>query len=678
MAKKPGRNTLAYLLLVGTLAFGTLVGCSSNSTESETTPDSSTETGEETTGDTNTQDELVVIKYGTHEESRENPNYVDPVTGEPVMGEEEREMKLEALEIVKEELGVDFQFVQYPGDPEEVLLQSVMAGDPIADIVRLPSGTQGTILGQNVLQPLDDYTEYLGDEVVPEIYGGDYFIRVRGNNVHPLSPLMYNINYIEAVPGLKVDGKTMYPTDIYEMGEWTWSNFQAYLDVIDDFYANSQGPERPENRIDSYVAHYQEVALSALQSAGGSIYGAEGLEVDSPETIEGVNFAKNLIDEGLLNPLLKDDGTSNPNTDGLLDAFSKGEAVFTQFHDWRAGGMSNDLANRGESLGFIPFPRPDDMAFDDPEYRQVRTGGESFGILKGIEEENIPLAIQAYHLFDDAYNELYLERYGEPYVDIELVFDRMHPEVGEAMDTIYQESLAKTTVNELSNLVGVYGQFLTLVGDSFFGINGTPEFETAITADRAKFDETISEIETTLASGETKDNVGPNITQITPETYVYPVGTDLSTIDFTSNMAVVDNIDGELESSIITVDTSATDTATPGVYWPGLIVKAVDSLENEGKSGFNITIYNPDNTTAPTLTLKEEYRTVAVNEDVAAINWTGDFVDQAVDADGIPVKEVVADVAQLDTTTAGEYTVKLTATDHAGNTTSVDVKVVVE
>ena len=39
------------------------------------------------------------------------------------------------------------------------------------------------------------------------------------------------------------------------------------------------------------------------------------------------------------------------------------------------------------------------MEFDDPNYRQARTGGETWGILRGVDEEKIPLAIQAYEMF---------------------------------------------------------------------------------------------------------------------------------------------------------------------------------------------------------------------------------------------------------------------------------------
>ena len=78
-----------------------------------------------------------------------------------------------------------------------------MAGDPVADVVNLYANSQGTILGQNILQPLDDYLEYLNEEAPAALYGKHYFLSVAGDYTHPLSPLFYNIDYIEQVDALK-------------------------------------------------------------------------------------------------------------------------------------------------------------------------------------------------------------------------------------------------------------------------------------------------------------------------------------------------------------------------------------------------------------------------------------------------------------------------------------------
>ena len=87
-------------------------------------------------------------------------------------------------------------------------------------------------------------------------------------------------------------------------------------------------------------------------------------------------------------------------------------------------------------------------------------------------------------------------------------------------------------------------------------------------------------------------------------------------------------------------------------------------------------VFNPDNTTAPTLTVKEELPTVAMDANTADIDWAGQFVDVAADADGLDLKaNVTADVSQLDTSTPDEYPVTLTVKDYAGNEASVEITV---
>ena len=87
-------------------------------------------------------------------------------------------------------------------------------------------------------------------------------------------------------------------------------------------------------------------------------------------------------------------------------------------------------------------------------------------------------------------------------------------------------------------------------------------------------------------------------------------------------------------------------------------------------------VYDPANTVAPTLTLVEEIPTIAL--DAESVDWKA-FVAEAKDVAGIAL-DVVADDSMLDVSMPDVYTVILSVTDYAGNTTSVEitVEVVVE
>lgn len=628
----------------------------------------------------NKNSDLTVIRFGSHAANSMDPNYKDPVTGEYAL-KEDREIRLAAEKKVEDELGVKIEWVQYPGDTTEVLLQSVIAGDPIADVVNLYTNSQGKILGQNVLQPLDDYLDsFVNKEWPAPIYGKHYFLEVSGDKGTPLSPLFYNINYIEQVDALKVDGKTVYPTDLYKEGKWTWSTFEDYLAKIDAHFANSQAPERPEKRIEAFRTNYADALVQAVHSSGGSIYGLEGLGIESKETIDAVAYIKKLVDKKLLTSELVA-GTSNPPYNAQAEPFEKGESVFTNLEDWRTQYAAEKLNERGESLGFIPFPRSDNLSPDDPKYRQIRTGGESWGILRGVPPEKVKLGIRAYEVYNEEFMRLRKEvEEGNEASKISIKIDVFHDKIGEDMKDIYFESTDKTVVNELSNMTNSYWPFVTIAGDSIYGIDGSPAYETAIKSRKHEITDKIDETEKLLSTTEAKDNIPPSI-KLADENkkYEFPVGTDLSTINWVEDFTISDNLDKEIQTSAIKFDTSATDSSKPGFYKYGLVATAKDNMDNEGRARINIVIFDPNNKVAPTLTPKAEFRKIAVDEDTSAINWGNDFVEVAQDASGIDIKDkVTADLGELDTSTAGTYKVTLKLTDFAGNETTKEIDVVVE
>ena len=647
-----------------------LTGCSAASQE-VASGETSTTTGVAKEESNKDEAEPIVIRYGSHAASEEDPNYKDPVTGEYVMNEEARAEKLKVLEHIRETLNVDFQFVQFPGDTGEVLLQSVLAGDPICDVARIYTYGAGGILGQNILQPLDEWEELLKEEDPPKVFDKYYFLRLGGDHNITFLPLMYNIDYIEAVDALKVDGKTVYPTDLYLSGDWTWSTFKDYLEKIDRHYTNSQAPERPERRIEAFWSSHYDIVLQAVHAAGGSIYGRNGLEIESDATKEAVAFTQELIESGLV--YVQNQAEGNQDIVDGRESIGRGETVFSLIEDWKTRSHSQKLAERGQSMGYVPFPRPDHMELDDPNYRDCRIPGESYAILKGTDEEKIPLAIQATYMYLNGET-------GEPKEEGEksvfIGMDMFHPEIGQDMVDIYHKRSEETVVNELADVFSISGKFIRLVGDSIYGRNNTPKYSVAIEQQRGIFDDAIAIKEKALNSGKAQDNVVPKFEKLVTGTYHYPVGTDLSQIDFTKDFTATDNIDGNLDMATATVEIVDVDTTVAATYTSGIQVKIKDKNGNEAVSKNDVVIFDDKNTTPPTLAAKAEYRTIKLEEDANKINWANDFIESAVDKDGIVLNSrVEADLSELDTTTAGTYNVPLTVTDYANNKASITIEV---
>ena len=125
-----------------------------------------------------------------------------------------------------------------------------------------------------------------------------------------------------------------------------------------------------------------------------------------------------------------------------------------------------------------------------------------------------------------------------------------------------------------------------------------------------------------------------------------------------------------------TVEIVDVDTTVAATYTSGIQVKIKDKNGNEAVSKNDVVIFDDKNTTPPTLAAKAEYRTIKLEEDANKINWANDFIESAVDKDGIVLNSrVEADLSELDTTTAGTYNVPLTVTDYANNKASITIEV---
>ena len=123
------------------------------------------------------------------------------------------------------------------------------------------------------------------------------------------------------------------------------------------------------------------------------------------------------------------------------------------------------------------------------------------------------------------------------------------------------------------------------------------------------------------------------------------------------------------------------DTSKAAIYEKAIKMIISDAEGNSNSTRAMVIVYNPDNKTAPTVTLKTEFPKVTMDTPASDINWTS-FIESAVDADGLDVlkvaENVTADISKLDTTTPATYKVTVTVSDYAGNKTDVVVDVVVE
>ncbi|WFR58220.1 hypothetical protein QA584_03900 [Anaerocolumna sp. AGMB13025] len=685
---------ITSLLVIFCVLVTSFTGCAKKPDKNdETTPTAVTAS---TTATTETAEagtasgETKTIRWGTHWLPDIDPNYKDPTTGEYTMDEASRQASMAALQAAKEQLNVEVQFVQYATDTRSELLTSVLAGNPVCDIAVMWGGSEITVLGQNILQPLDQYADLFSDPeyswmFYDKIYGHNYFLTAEQNFI-PRWPLMFNATLISKVDSLKdSNGKTIYPTSLYNEGKWTFSTFKDYLNKISAYYANTKAPEGCLlSTVQAYESDHRMATLSSIFAAGGGIYGSDGLEADSEGTIKGVAYIKELMDAGIYKDCGLSDDEYTPRWCQQATDFQNGGSVFTDMPDWWISGVCSTAADRGESIGIVPWPRPDDMATDDPAYQQVLSTGNSMGILKGISEDQAKLCMEFLKVYYGTYYKTLggvdsVTKYKEAAASAKATgygYDIFNEEFGDELLQTFTDISVKLKVNNYAGLLGYQSIWENLIGKSFYGIDGSPSYDVAIKANKDLFTKQAKDMEAILATDDIRDNVAPDIKKT--KTFAFPAGTDPSTITFSDYVTCEDAVDGILDATTAKYDYSSVDFAKTGTYDEGLKVIISDKSENEGSMKTKVIIFNPDNKKAPVIITKKDYRTIKVDEDASAINWKDDFIESAADVDGIDIKEnITADISSLDTTTPGEYEVIITAADFAGNSAEVKVKVTV-
>ncbi len=684
-----------------------------------------------------TKNAVSTILIGHHYLPEDDPYYVDEITGESGMSEDNRRAAIAALNTVKDEMGVDIKWVSYPTDIKQCLLQTVLAGDPLCHIPIMANGSQGTLLSQNVLQQLDKYTDIFENNpdyswmLVDKCFGNYYLINrdfIYMNNW----PLVYNATYIEQVPALKENGKTLYPATLYERGDWTWSTFEDYLEKLRTYFNGKKSASG--NDIYAFHTNYMYTILFALHSNGACLYDGSTISIDSEEGKVAAEYLDGLLTKGLAVCLKAGPNSVDTGYMAPTNAFAAGESVFNNAARWMMDNCGSALAERGESMGVIPWPRPDDIHYTDPyaDYENEATRGryqiyssvaDSVGLLKGFSEEESRLALEAYALYrSEFYKELAhvdsFEEYKEKAVAgkaVEDGIDIFHPEIGDANLRIYTQ-LGNIPENEFGESIEVFWSYAQDVfGRSVYGVGGTPKYRINVEAKKSGTYNKIESISKALNSGEVVDNVNPSISKIENKPVVFAEGTDPEDIDWLELYKASDGVDGEYEMKYedgeivvrgandielaeeeakeagkedefdedsvpfeggrFEVDYSAVDFTKVGKYENGLVIRIKDRAGNTGERKETVYVYDKENTVPPTLELKEELDGIDLNKDTSEISWSN-YVEKAEDVTGIDLKSYVsADVTMLDVTVPGVYPVTIYVEDFVGNRTEIPVQI---
>lgn len=653
--------------------------------------------------------EPTVIKFGSHWIPELDPNWVDPLTGEPFMAEDARLAGLQALNIVLKDLNVQIEFVEYTGDIREQFLQSVIAQDPVADVVLMWGGSQNAILGQNILQDLNDYVDEGVFDGHEWALADPLFGKYKYMNFHLGSdgtgffewPLVYNVTYIDLCPGAKAVGN---PSTLWAEGNWTWDVMEDMLEALYVCYNDVPGPERPEFTIQPFSTDIRYAMSGFLASNGEYAVRPDGtLGYDSPATIEAVDLFLDWYDKGLLNSSFWNDLSSEPGWLWDSDNFGFGESVFTTCASWLVEGEGAWMAARGERMGIVPYPiGPSATETGSTQYRSPNSPNNQWGVLKGIDHDKSSLAIQAALLYFEEYykalgNVPTVDDYWETlYEDVaHRSFDTLDPDHGQDIVISIKDQMATAVLGvDMATTYGVFYDWTDLLGDLMKGYK--QDYATEVASIMPGLQATVTALGSIIESDQIRDTMPPSILVVDGVDLVFPVGTNLAATDFsfgdltwedfllvTDNMSVIDYSSLVFEFALNVYDdsedldkvtgqiTDGIDFSVIGRYY--MTVNAVDENGNESSQDFTVMLYDDSNTTSPVFDVKDTVYYEPVGTDLAEYYWTS-YVADSRDIDGLPVWTIIADLSNVNTVSPGEYDVILTITDWNENTSSQTVK----
>ncbi len=659
------------------------------------------------------------IYIGTHGVG-DDPRYKNPVTGKSNLPFAQEQAALHSLAVVQEKYGVDLQWVTWPNSSGQDILQSVLAGDPICHLANITTGSMANVLGQNVLQSLEPYMDIFGTEETewmlrPKMYGDYYFFSPSPAGISDW-PLCYNATMIEAIPDLKDEnGNTLYPYTLYKQGKWTWSVFEDYLEKIQSFYKGKKSAAGRD--IVPYDTNYMHLLQMGLHSNGAHIFDGNTLGVDTPEAIEAAEYLIDLMHRDLILCSAAEYGKSNNNGNSRTNnTFEAGECVFTNGARWRMGGMSTTLAERGESMGIIFFPRSDRIPYEGDyvpgatEYSIPIPAVDSMALLKGYSEAESRLAINAFITYSTEINKTLarvdtMAEYKEAMLETDALgmgIDIFHPVIGDGNLEIF-ETMVNAKCNEIGEVMNLFGPYnMEIFGKAVYGLDNSPSYTIALKSKMNGIYDRIDFVANALKTEGAVDNVAPAINQIDYTIpIVFPIGTDPETIVWEEILTINDNVDGvyefkrengkmllkanppaeedtehDFEEDKLFVDTDAVDFEKAGRYDEAVVIKATDRYNNTAEKKFTVYVYDENNTIPPVLELKETLPQLPLNTDTATVNWAELFTDKAEDITGIDLSAFVsADVTGLDVTVKGVYPVTIHVTDFAGNRTEVETSI---
>ncbi|MGN7310870.1 ABC transporter substrate-binding protein [Alkalicoccobacillus gibsonii] len=249
--------------------------------------------------------------------------------------------RIENLEELKEKHNFEIEYVAIDyGEYQQRVTASLLAGEPIGDIVRLgKTYTVPTIVEQDLLWPIDEYTENenaFNQAVTNDLYtydGRGYGFTEDKSNL--VQGIFYNRTLMNEL-GMKS------LQEYVDEDTWDWDTFIATI-------KEANVDRNNDGNIDTWGLANQSVLERALASNNTSLTVDDQQNLEDPATVEALEFLSKIATEELARPTEGGDWTEPGQF------FREGNVLMYGGALWELGGFQDDMPEY--DLGFVPFPK---------------------------------------------------------------------------------------------------------------------------------------------------------------------------------------------------------------------------------------------------------------------------------------------------------------------------------
>ena len=283
--------------------------------------------------------------------------------------------KMQAWEEVEEDFNCQIEVVAYPSSAEwgpsrwNYILSQAQMNTADYDFYTVPDSKIPTFVEGGALLSLEDFYVLHGNQMMdPSFYtsgsyqGNLYAIGNGDNNIY--SVMYYNIGLLEELQ--KADPTLKEPAEIFNEGNWTFKAFEDYCYQVQEVMAKAFGAEGTKN--DPAQAYYAVSGWDSYWWAGLASNDGEPLadtqtmsiNIDTPHKIEAAETVKRIYTSGVADP--------KQSVDQAVASWNDGKSLFNTGDLWFVGAdnrWSKDLWGEDTRYGYVPWPRANDVKFED-------------------------------------------------------------------------------------------------------------------------------------------------------------------------------------------------------------------------------------------------------------------------------------------------------------------------